>query len=206
VVTWEEVRHQVALAGRVIEAQITSQPISGARVEITSAPAAFTDWLALRALQYGDRWAALPERLDRTRTAADGHFHFLDLPNGPYMLTASLPSLGQRYGTVQATVTVVRNAEGAVTLVPLELALPPTTLKGLITDQATGNALLMAEVRVQGSGERTFSDEQGNYLLTGVEPGKRSVLVFAQGYTQATQTVLLDQAGVVQTLNFNLAK
>jgi hypothetical protein len=205
VVRWEEVRHQVVLAGRVIGVQ-TSQTISGARVEITSAPVAFTDWLALRALQYGERWAALPERPDRTRTAADGHFHFLDLPNGQYTLTASLPSVGRRYGAAQATVTVAHNAEGAVTLVPVEIALPPTTLKGQITDQATGNGLLMAEVRVQGSGERTFSDEQGHYLLTGVEPGKRSVLVFAQGYTQATQTVLLDQAGVVQTLNFNLKK
>jgi hypothetical protein len=53
---------------------------------------------------------ALAKRLDRTSTATDGYFHFLDLPDGDYTLIASLPGVGIRYGVL--FVSVFREAIG----------------------------------------------------------------------------------------------
>lgn len=194
---WEEVRHQVAIVGRVTDAR-TARAIGGAQVRITAAPAAFTEWLATRAKQYGTQWAGMVERPDQTRTSADGHFHFLDLPDGQYTLTASLPGSGSRYGTAQAQVTVSRDPQGNITMAAADIALPPTTLKGRVS-RADASPVVLAEVRVKGSGERALSDGQGQYLLTGVETGNRTVLVSAQGFQPASRTALLSDAGSVKT-------
>jgi Carboxypeptidase regulatory-like domain len=184
VVTWEEVRHQVAIAGRVTDARM-GRAIGGALVMITTAPPAFSG------------------RDDRTRTAADGHFHFLDLPDGQYALTASLPGSGRRYGTASAQATVSRDSQGKITMATATIGLPSTTLTGRVTGQNAA-PVAMAEVRVQGSGERAFSDGQGDYRLAGLETGNRTVQVSAQGYQVLSRTVLLSQAGTVQTLNLSL--
>ena len=197
--TREIVRHRVAIAGRVTDAQ-TGRAIGGARVEITAAPGIFADWLAIRKIQYGAHWVAMAERPDRTRTAADGHFHFLDLPDGQYTLTASLPSAVSRYGKAESRAMLSRDGDGTITTAAADIALPPTTLKGEITDQA-GDRVALAEVRVQGSGERAFSDAQGRYVLAGLEIGQRTVLVLAQGYQPVSQTLVIGPAGTVQALN-----
>jgi Carboxypeptidase regulatory-like domain len=196
--TWDT-RHQVAIAGQVTDA-LTGRAIGGARVGITAAPAAFADWLAIRAKQYGAQWAAMVERPDRTRTAADGHFHFLDLPDGQYTMTASLPGSVSRYGMAGRQAVVSRGAQGTITMAAADISLPPTTLKGEITEQ-DGKPVALAEVRVQGSGERVFSDAQGRYMLAGLEAGQRTVLVLAQGYQPVSQTVTLGPAGAVHTVN-----
>ena len=103
----EATRHQVAIYGQVTDKQ-TGRAIEGSRVTITAAPAVYTRWRDLRLL------ANPSERPDVTRTAADGHFHYLDLPDGQYTLVASLPAAGSRYGTVRAEVTITRDAEGNI--------------------------------------------------------------------------------------------
>jgi hypothetical protein len=195
--TLEPTRHQVAIAGSVTDAQ-TAAAIGRARVEIEAAPDAFAGWLALLAVQYGDRWAAMDERPDRTHSAADGHFHFLDLPDGDYTLSASLPVSGTRYDTAQAEVTVSRDGEGNIAMVTADMALPPTALKGQITDQGSGDAVLMAQVRVKGSGERAFSDRDGQYLLAGLEAGERTVVISAPGYSTVSRTMQLSQGETVE--------
>jgi hypothetical protein len=97
---WEIVRHQVAISGRVTDAQ-TGRAIAGARVSLDSGPETFT--------------------------AADGHFHFLDLPPGPYTLQASVPGAGTRYGPAPMTVTVKWDDQGKITLAIADLALSPRT-------------------------------------------------------------------------------
>jgi carbon monoxide dehydrogenase subunit G len=204
----EPSRWQVAIAGRVTDAQ-TGQALSGVQVTITAAPAAFNSWLSLHAKQYEARWDAMVERADRTRTAKDGHYHFLDLPAGQYTLTASFPGVGSRYGTVDVKAKVVvskaRSDPGKISWVAADIALPPTTLKGQVTSADT-QPVFFANVLIQGSGERTYSDAQGNYRLVGLEVGARTVQVSAQGYKTNSQTVQLSQAGVAQSLNIVLEK
>jgi carboxypeptidase family protein len=199
---WETVRHQAAITGRVTDAQLI-RPLGGARVRISAGPAAFMNWLAIHALQYEDTWATLTERPDQKKTAADGHFHFMDLPNGQYTLVASLPDTGNRYGTAQVQASVSRDANGHIAMAISDIALSPTTIKGKVTGPSAAN-IMMAKVQIQGSGEQTFSDSQGRYLLTGLETGARTVLVSAQGFQSSSRAVTLGSAGLVQTVDFTL--
>lgn len=197
---WEIVRHQIAIAGWVTDEK-TGRPIGGARVEIKEAPRDFQDWLTVKAGQYGAGWETMAERPDRTHTEADGSYYFLDLPDGDYRLTASLPDSGSRYGTAKSEqpVKISRNAKGKINLTTVNLALPPTALSGIITDRKkTSMAVVMADVGLKGSAERAFTDAGGHYLFTGLEAGKRTVLVAAQGYEKQSQTVELTRGATVE--------
>ncbi|HSB70750.1 MAG TPA: carboxypeptidase-like regulatory domain-containing protein [Candidatus Methylomirabilis sp.] len=199
---WVVVRHMVAVAGRVLDAQ-SGKPVGGARVKITAGPSAFTTWLATSARQHETRWAVMEERPDQTRSRGDGHFHFMDLPDGAYTLTATVPESGSRFGEAGGTATVSRNAEGHISPGRVEIHLPPTTVKGLITGQDDA-PVVMAEVRMTASGERVFTDGQGRYLLTRLEAGARRVEVTARGYQQASRTAGLNEAGAVLILDVSL--
>lgn len=59
--------------------------------------------------------------------------------------------------------------------------------------------MIMAEIFIKGSGERTFSDANGAYVLSRIEPGKRTVQVVVQGYVIASKSVTLDQPGALVT-------
>jgi len=182
----EVVRRQVTIAGQVEDAQ-SAVAIAGAFVEITAAPAAFTAWLAMRALRYGSEWDGLAERPDRTQTKPDGHFYFLDLPDGAYTLTARIAGAGSRYGNAQVAATVAHNPDGSVPLNPVKLLVQPTVLTGLV--KKNGAPVAMAEIRIKGSGEFTYTDDTGRYLLAGVEAGARTLLASAQGCQPGSQNV-----------------
>ena len=83
-----------------------------------------------------------------------------------------------------------------------DMDLPSTMLNGRITIQNTTDPVVMAEVRIQGIGERTFSDGDGQYLLAGLEIGQRTVVISAQGYQQISHTVQFSQAGEELTSDF----
>jgi Carboxypeptidase regulatory-like domain len=202
---WEIVRRQVAVAGRVVDGR-TGKPFSGATVTIAAMPDAFRRKLELRAMQYGAGWNRMAERADRTRSRADGSFYFLNLPDGDYQLSATLPSMGKRYGTANAEVSVSRGDDGRMKIAFVDLALQPTVVEGKITGTGQKGAVVMAQVRVKGSGEQTFSDAKGHYALAAVEPGERTVLALAQGYRPAVQKVSLKTAGRAGMLNFSLTK
>ncbi len=177
--TWETVRRQVAIAGRVTDA-LTGRPISGARLSITS----------------------LDFSLD-VSTVADGHFHLMDCPDGAYAIDAAFPEAGSRYGRMRVQAIVARDAGGRIAMASADLALNPTTIKGIVTRQG-GTPVTMAEISLRGSGELTFSDREGNYSLCGVETGDRLVQVLAQGFKPVSQTVKLVKAGDTATIDFIL--
>jgi Carboxypeptidase regulatory-like domain len=195
------VRHRVALYGRVTDAQ-SGKPLSSARVEIVQASAAFADRLALLARQAGGSWPALAERPDRTRTAPDGHYHFLDLPAGTYMLRASLPAEGSRHGVAIAQATLTAGPQG-VSRAAVDFALPATTVQGRVTNQH-GDPLVLAEVGLRGGAERAFTDGQGSYRLAGLETGPRTLVISAPGYQLLARAVALGPPGSVATVDLTL--
>jgi len=87
---WEVSRRTVSVAGRVTDAR-TGRSINGVHVKIASGS---TRCIA--------------------RTGADGHFHFLDLPDGQYTLTALLPSSGLRDQMARMEATAFRDVEGNI--------------------------------------------------------------------------------------------
>jgi hypothetical protein len=200
---WQIARHRVAIAGRVLDAG-SSKPVADATVSMTVMPAAFEKKLAVGSSACGSAWKDMPQRPDRTKTRKDGLFYFLDLPDGKYSLRASKASYGKRYGVAEQSVEVSRDSQGNFKIAFVDLNLPPTTIKGKITGSGHKSGVVLAEVRVKGSGERTFSDVQGQYAVTGIESGKRVLLVSAQGYRTATENVTLAQPGASHTLNFSL--
>jgi hypothetical protein len=176
---WEIRRHQAAVAGRVVDAQ-RGKAVAGALVVVTAGPL---------------RW----ER----RSGDDGHFHFLDLPDGTYVVTASYPPGGSRYGSAQANAVVSRDGTGRILMATADFALPATTVRGRIT-RPGGQGVVMAEIVLEGSGERTYSAADGHYAVVGVEAGLRRVRVRAQGFQSPTQEVTIAAAGAVATLNLTL--
>ncbi|MBD2450071.1 carboxypeptidase regulatory-like domain-containing protein [Nostoc sp. FACHB-152] len=196
-VQWQLIRHQVAIAGQITNAQ-TKKAIANVEVMITKAPQAFTDWLKLKSLQHGKYYPNL------TRTTFDGYFHFWDLPEGEYSLTASLPNAARRYGTAMIRVTVPPKVEGKIIVTAADMALPPTVLKGNISNQ-NGEPVFMAEVRVKGGTESTFSNDKGQYSLIGLESSeiKRIVIVSAQGYKPISQSVVISHSSTDLPLPLN---
>jgi hypothetical protein len=199
------VRHQVAIAGRVNDAG-TQKPLAGAVVRIVEMSPALKRVLAMKATQFGPQWKAMAERPDRARTAADGIFYFTDLPDGKYTVEASMTAFGKRYGAARGPATVSRDANGKLKLAFLELGLRPTAVQGKVTGSGHKAGLMMTEIRVNGSGERAFSDGQGEYVLNGIEPGKRILTAAAQNYQPASKPVTIEQPGDIVTVNFTLVR
>jgi Carboxypeptidase regulatory-like domain len=155
-------------------------------------------------LQGRSRKSGMNGRPDQLRTMADGHFHFLDLPGGDYTLEVTLPTAIMRYGKAQAVVSVIRDSGGNITeMGTAEIELPSNAVKGQITKPNPDGedppviGVAMAEIRLKGSRERTFSDGEGNYLLAALEKGERSLEFSAMGFQAALRTVQLNEGETV---------
>lgn len=192
----EIVRHRVAVAGWVTDAQ-TAKPIQGGEVTIGGMPPAFS-----RKLQYAPK----TQRPDQAYTREDGLFYFLDLPNGDYIFKISAPNSGKRYASAEAKATVARDGQGNLKMVTVKAALHPTTVKGKVTGPNHTTGVVLAEVRIKGSGEQTYSDARGEFVLSAIEPGTRTIQVFAQGYRPASHVVKLAQPGALETVNVPLIR
>lgn len=152
-------------------------------------------------------WDKMLERPDRTQSKPNGLFYFLDLPDGEYSLQVSMASSGRRYGKLKASAKVSRDAGGNMAWVFVRCALPPTLVKGKVTGSGQEAGIPLARVRVKGSGERAFTDAQGQYVLTGIEPGKKRTLqVSAQGFPEEAQEFTLLEAGASKKVDFKLAR
>jgi len=211
----EQTKNRVAIAGQVIDAE-TKLAIPGVLVEISQIEGKFKNWLDLQALQYGKSWGKILKRPDKTLTAVDGCFCFINLPDGEYKLSVSLPSARTSYGKVDKEVTVASNGNSDKIIV---IDLPPTGIKGKITKFKTGEVIkkaqdsslklvVMARIQVEGSGESTFSDKNGEYkLYILMEPQKeqneKNVKVFVGDQEMYSQSENFER-GKMKTLDFQL--
>lgn len=213
-------QRQVAIAGRVIEA-VTKQAIAAAEVKIEQSPREFREMLRLKALRFGDRQIGnhqigdrQMEQFDRVRSAIDGCFYFLNLPDGSYTLSVSLPGTGTRYGRISTAPLVVSgSSQGSLQAAIVEIVLPTTALTGKIMHNQ--EPVSMARIQVEGSAASTFSDAKGSYLLTGLEvwqvdqqssqPPRPVITVSARGHPPVATGVQLHQ-GLLTTLDFELSQ
>jgi hypothetical protein len=182
------------------EAQATLVDPGATSVQRLQAAQTILDFLQARGL-------FMPRRPDRTQAAADGLFFFVDLPAGTYTLIASLVGVSTRYARGQTTATVP-SSNGDRALATADIAIPSTTIRGQITGpglDGDGSAPVpMAAVQVRGSGELTYSDSTGHYLLAGLEKGTRALTFAAQGYQTHERTLTLSEAGAEQVLDVSL--
>ncbi len=125
---WESLRRQIAICGQVT-AVSGSAPIPNARVQLTAAPVAFQRKARAYAKLHGSAWETLSERVDRTLTAADGAYYFLDLPDGDYTITAYLSERLPTYDYAESSATVSRTADGTIQAATVDVALPDYTGK-----------------------------------------------------------------------------
>jgi len=201
---FETISHKVSVAGVVTNSR-TGKPVSKARVRITTYPAAFKSFLALRAVQYGNAWDQMPERPDRTITDENGHYHFMDLPAGKYKITAKLGERNTRYGESSREVDVSDNTAENFKYSVADIQLPSNSVSGTVTDKDSGQPIVLAEIRVCGSGEACLSNNKGEYSLSGFEASsKRDIQVSARGYKPESQNINLNKPGSSKTLDFSL--
>lgn len=198
-----QLRRQVALAGRVVDGT-THARLAGAVVTLAAIPASLETVLAAERKRHGPAWERLDRRPDRAITDATGTFVFLDLPSGAYALTASLPGGGRRYGAAKAKARVKRNKAGDLDHAWVELALPASGVAGKVTG-ADAKPVALASVRVKDGGERVFTDAKGQFVLSGVEPGARTLVVDARGFATAEQPVALAKPGATKTVTVVLS-
>lgn len=210
-ITWEPViRHQVAIAGRVINAK-TQVAIAGAQVTLVEMPERLRTILQLKALQYGNAWEQMPQRPDRTYSGKDGYYFFRDLLEGDYKIEAFLPNAGTRYSSVSQRVKLAADPANRG-VIHVDLLLPTTGLQGKIT--APEDEKFMAKVQIQGQGDYALTNGDGEYLLTEVEAGQKEVvlMISASGYEldlpeiQNPPKILLVQGEVLTEQNFRLKR
>jgi len=91
-----------------------------------------------------------------------------------------------------------------IALVPL-LAFSQGTIKGTVTDAATGDALPGANVILQGQPYGGASDLNGEYMIEGVPVGTYTVTASVIGYEKASQTVAV-ASGITVVVNFGLSQ
>lgn len=125
--------HRVAISGRVELGfqdnetwTLLPQQAKQIRVELIEAPDSFKRKMQLKALSHGDAWETLARRPDRTQTAEDGSFYFLDLPAGEYQLQATVPKGLTNWTLIPPTepVTVLESASLPPPFITLKLAKP----------------------------------------------------------------------------------
>jgi hypothetical protein len=110
---------RVSIGGAVQDA-VTGEALAGAAAQLVGpAGGAFERWLALYSLQFPSRWSAMLERPDRTSTATDGSFRFMNLPSdaAPYAVTVSLD--GYSAQSVSVTLSSQTFATVVVELPPI---------------------------------------------------------------------------------------
>lgn len=127
----------------------------------------------------------------RPRPGAHGDFLLTNLAPGSYDLRVDPPGYGP------GTVSGVRVSGGTRTDNVVIRLSAGGTIAGSVVDSATGKGIPGAEVRISDSTvwgrnlprERVRADEEGEFVLSGITPGRRGLRVRASGYVTTIRTV-----------------
>ena len=152
----------------------------------------------------------LRQRIDQTRSGADGIFCFVNLPTGDYILRTSVPEMGSRYGTaetdpahpVQVQPTPDRGQPAQVAQVTVTL--PPTRIFGKVTRLDNAQPVSGARVRLRGDTAFVRTDDTGKYDLRRLVAGKPTVEVTASGFKPGTHQVDDLKAGQEREANLRI--
>jgi len=123
-------------------------------------------------------------------TLSDGLFEFKDLEPGSYGLSFSLPDY------VGFATTTQINADQTIDLGTLQMnkiTVPETaTIKGTITDQATGLFLEGVAITVTGIAGTVFTNAEGTYQINNVPTGTATITAMLEGYQNAATFEQMD--------------
>ncbi len=205
------IRHVVSIAGCVRErASVVTPPsprdrdrrLAGALIEIIAGPPEFELLVAAWALGPVQRGI----RPDRTFSQVDGIYFFTDLPPGAYRLRISMPQHGSRFGVVETDVTTVAPAPAfgqPLALKVVDIELPSTRIRGIVTRSDSGASVPGGLVRVRGDPQATHTDDAGRYELRRLVQGKTTVEISAPNLASIHRTVEV-VAGQEQVLDIQL--
>ena len=127
--SWEIIRHQVAICGRVLDER--GGMVRGVRVTIISMNEEFRTRVSTAANAAEKKWDDLDERPDRTVTRVDGVFYFLDLPAGQYTLSFDTRTDSQdekKVAVIWDMLPAVRDKTKGTIITPYKL-MPHVTFK-----------------------------------------------------------------------------
>lgn len=60
-----------------------------------------------------------------------------------------------------------------------------TTFEGKVTDFTTGESLAGAEVSIEGTDIKAYTDLDGNFVISGVKPGKYNIICSLISYNKS---------------------
>ena len=115
---WEVVRHQVAVAGRVVDG--SGKPLAATQITVTALPKKSRQKIDSATSAAGTASQGVDEPFETTLAKADGIFYFLDLPAGRY----TVKGIDQRSGLQdQKVISVSWDQSGNVKRVRTDLKL-----------------------------------------------------------------------------------
>jgi len=131
------------------------------------------------------------------QSKADGRYTILGVPAGSHTVTVTHPA----YQSAATTNVVV--VDGSTTTLDFVMTRRPVTgsLEGVITDMDTGDPVVGAILKVEGS-STTATDGNGYYLLSDLSAGLVDISIDAAGYplTERTTAVTADQDDTTPTI------
>ncbi|MEY3574441.1 MAG: hypothetical protein RLZZ617_1039, partial [Bacteroidota bacterium] len=93
---------------------------------------------------------------------------------------------------------------GVMGFLPLSLWAQTASLTGIVRDKSTNETLIGAAVLVKGTTNGSSTDLDGKYLISGVNPGKVTLLVQYLGYNPLEVTGVMAVAGKTERMDLYL--
>jgi hypothetical protein len=114
----------------------------------------------------------------------------LDVPVGPnriFVVSGFDATRARIFQGQSNPVTLTAGQAASVDVILIDIT--TGTVTGTVTNVGTGATLSNATVAVNGTSIRTTTNSDGNFTLSGVTPGPRTLAISASGFTSTTRAV-----------------